>query len=726
VSDTAAPVQRGPVRPWWLERQRRGAEDESPDGDEVPANSSFRNWTLIGNVDSSLRASVDPRGLVTPWPPGWSVDWWIGADDRWHFPSEEPSVRQQLVDGSPVVETRMRVPGGDAVHRAYGARGAASDVDVAVIEVENASSLPFALALAVRPYDVRGAAHVERIEVVDDLLVVDGNVGARLPARPSRVAVTAGDEGDCARLVVAGDALEDGPRSVRCRDGRAQVALLFPLAHRATVRVVLPLVVPKRRTDPPPEPDRVPPAANVARGWAAQTDRGMRVEVPDERLSTAIEAARRQLLLYSPGRLDPVRRPWPRPARDAGALVSALTQWGFTAEASELAEGLGQIQGMGGRVVGLDAGIDATGAVLAGLGELWRATHDLELFGSLAMPMARAGHWIERARFSRRHRKDPLRRGLLPTGRPPAHLGPPGQYYWDDWWSIRGLLDAAEVLEGVGQVAAAVDATRFARSLRSDLERSIELVGQAGHEGGPEEPEGPDRPPAALPPGPDRGTDAGAVGSLVACAPLGLLGPHDPAVTATLELVRREHTHGAAVGAGMLHRGLSPALTALVAMVEVDRGEPEEAWARVSWLLDAATPTWTWPDVVHPRRGGGVAGDGHSLAGTTGFLGLVRRMLVRDVATLDVDGGSRAGLALCSVVPAGWLGQSLEVHDAPTAAGSLSFGVRWHGDRPALLWELVPHVDQGAVTITAPGLDPDWSTSERKGEALLAPAAGER
>jgi hypothetical protein len=42
--------------------------------------------------------------------------------------------------------------------------------------------------------------------------------------------------------------------------------------------------------------------------------------------------------------------------------------------------------------------------------------------------------------------------------------------------------------------------------------------------------------------------------------------------------------------------------------------------------------------------------------------------------------------------------------------------VRWHGPRPALLWEC-----EGAGRIRAPGLDPAWSTDEPRGDALLAP-----
>ena len=47
-----------------------------------------------------------------------------------------------------------------------------------------------------------------------------------------------------------------------------------------------------------------------------------------------------------------------------------------------------------------------------------------------------------------------------------------------------------------------------------------------------------------------------------------------------------------------------------------------------------------------------------------------------------VDDRRDGCLALLPLVPPDWLGQGVEVHDAPTAAGLLSSAVRWHGARP--------------------------------------------
>ena len=86
----------------------------------------------------------------------------------------------------------------------------------------------------------------------------------------------------------------------------------------------------------------------------------------------------------------------------------------------------------------------------------------------------------------------------------------------------------------------------------------------------------------------------------------------------------------------------------------------------------------------------------------------------------EVDGG----IEILREPPAP--GVDLEVHDAPTRHGRLSFALRWHGEHPALLWELTP--DDGTrrrdgIEITAPVLAPGWSTHEPVGETLLRPTA---
>jgi len=90
------------------------------------------------------------------------------------------------------------------------------------------------------------------------------------------------------------------------------------------------------------------------------------------------------------------------------------------------------------------------------------------------------------------------------------------------------------------------------------------------------------------------------------------------------------------------------------------------------------------------------------------------------VIDLIVDGSGPDGpVALLPEVPDLWLGQSIDVRGLVTLAGTISFSVRWHGERPAVLWERTSGPFDQATEISFPGLDPGWSSGELSGEALL-------
>jgi hypothetical protein len=203
---------------------------------------------ITGVLGRSWRADVTRWGAVVPWDGTPTLDWHVAADDRWHSPGTDETVRQRRLAGTPVFETRMRVPGGDAVHRTWSVADAGGWT---IVEVANDSSLPFACAFT-----------------RDDVAT----------SRPP------------ADVPIAGIELPE-----------ASIAL--PVGHRATVTVGL-----RHGQDVATRlPGSVAPADAVARGWRARADRASRLELPVVQLVELAVAARCDLLLGGlPGREDPV------------------------------------------------------------------------------------------------------------------------------------------------------------------------------------------------------------------------------------------------------------------------------------------------------------------------------------------------------------------------------------------------------------------------------------
>jgi hypothetical protein len=117
------------------------------------------------------------------------------------------------------------------------------------------------------------------------------------------------------------------------------------------------------------------------------------------------------------------------------------------------------------------------------------------------------------------------------------------------------------------------------------------------------------------------------------------------------------------------------------------------------WGFDEeAVRMWTRLGIRDRRRAKRDRGDG--------LLGATRAALLHE---------SRSGLDLVPGFRPAWLGQPVAVHDAPVPRGRCSFAIRWHGARPALLWDVA-----AGYTVRVPALDPAWSSADASGETLLA------
>jgi hypothetical protein len=76
-------------------------------------------------------------------------------------------------------------------------------------------------------------------------------------------------------------------------------------------------------------------------------------------------------------------------------------------------------------------------------------------------------------------------------------------------------------------------------------------------------------------------------------------------------------------------------------------------------------------------------------------------------------------IELLAGLPASWFGQSVDAHDVPVGRDRIGFALRWHGARPALLWECC-----APRRLVCTRLDASWATDQARGEALLQAPVG--
>lgn len=368
------------VQPWWVERYRE--QNQSPETELPQSNNVARSWTLTGNLESALRVAVDPRGLISVKPGFWSLDWWLRVDEAWIFPAQHGSVRQRVVGGAPVVETVIRVAGGDVIHRVYGARLKA---DYIVVEVENQALRPVALGLAVRPYDLLGGGRVEQIELNDQVLSVDGRVAFVCGRTPGRLIVGAGgiDPAGLVDDVIAGDL------SVKCEMGMASAAIIVPLVHETTFRGAIPLEDASNHE----VISRLPSGQQVAAGWGNHAVNACRFVLPPGRINDLFDASRQSILLASTGEdVDPAPGGPPHRGGDEAAVLMALAESGYRVTVREILISRAKRQDRLGAVT--HGNLDVTAATITAADRALEIAPDPALAQALSEFVADGARWM--------------------------------------------------------------------------------------------------------------------------------------------------------------------------------------------------------------------------------------------------------------------------------------------------------------------------------------------
>ena len=660
------------VWPYWIERQF-----DPRDPSFVPRafsithiNLTHRNWTAIGHPDCDELPIVDPRGLLTPFLDGWSLDGWLlTGDGRCLLPSRAADCRQrQDMDRGACIVTGTQMQGLALESSAW--VELESGLPVCKLRLRARSDTAAWLVLALRPYNPEGISFIHQVNLSSDRTawLVDDTQRVTFSAAAARHHVSDYRHGD---VYIHLEDLDDQTAG-RCDVGMVTAAALFPVKANEATEITATIALAATAS-----------ATLVADAWNTARRNRCNLVCPEPRYQFLYDAAITSLILHSPDDVYPgpftYKRFW---FRDAAFIIHALLCTGLTERAERALARFPERQTALGYFRSQEGEWDANGEVL------WIMQRFFALTGrppspQWRKPLQRGARWIMRKRLS--DDLDAPHAGLLPAGFSAEHLGPNDYYFWDDFWGIAGLRAASAMLaeqdaEASREFAQAADA--FAAAVDRSLGGCAQRLGRP-----------------AMPASPYRRLDAGAIGSLAVGYPVQLCAPDDPRLLDCVEFLLSRCFVNGAFYQDMIHSGLNAYLTLHVAQVLLRAGDP-----RHLELMDAvaalASPTGQWPEAIHPATGGGCMGDGHHVWAAAEWVLMIRNCFVREE-------GER--LVLCAGIPARWLEQDTPIRfgPAPTAFGALSLSITPQaGTAPRIEWQGDWHRSAPPIEIRLPGFEP--------------------
>lgn len=699
-------------------------------------------WALVGGDGDERKGLLSEDGALEIDAEAFTVEPFLWTEGR-TFTWADVEGRVALHDGClPIPSVEWTAGALRLTTTAFAAGEPQRSALVARYVVENSGGAPreARLILAIRPFQVTPAWQSLNLTKSGVTPIVHlARAGARIRVNGERdvIAVTRPDGFGAAR-VEEGEGGEQGkqgsqrregaqgeeglnaffeeriPERVRIDDplGFAEGALVFDLHLRPGESETIVIAVPLFDATPalPSGLARVEAAAwsaarlaEVAAHWHRRLERVPIVLPPSAApLAATLRASIAWILVNREGpRIQPgprcYRRSW---IRDGTLTGTALTEMGFAEEARAFLRWYAPYQGEDGRVPcavdrrGIDRAVehDSHGQLAWGVVEVFRLTGDRTFLRELWPHVLRAVDAIAALRAERTG--DALRGeacfGLLPESiSHEGYASRPVHAYWDDFFAVRGLADAAEAAAVLGDTETAARIGALRDAMRHDLHASIART-MARH--------GIDFLPGSVELG-----DFDPTSSAIAFDPCG-----EGARLPRAALERTFERYWAEFDAR--RRGEKPAdaytpyeIRNVTALLRI--GWRDRALALLEWLVADQRPrAWCqWPEVAwRDTRAPRFLGDLPHGWVASSFLRTLRRMLAYE---REEDGA----LVIAAGVPEAWVREApgVAVRGLATYFGSLTYTMAG-ADAGRVRVTIAPGLGRppGGIVITSPGPRP--------------------
>ncbi len=560
-------------------------------------NITHRNWTAVGSMECSTEPIVDPRGLVTPFKDGWSIDVWVITDDDIFFPSYSDEVTQELIESLPVVRTQFNCKDFILTLKTF-AQGSKL-IHKAAVENNTAGAKKFRIVFAVRPFNPEGISLINFIDYLpgERVFLINKKSKIAFNAAPSLVYCSSFKDGDSAEIFTSRRNGRTGT-SVNCKDGMASSVAVFDNELKAgesfTVECMCNLSGYYSAQLNTVNEDE------VIRYWENLLSKGTAISTPDDKINSAVKSALTTLLLLvdeneiTPGPFT-YHQFW---FRDASFMIWALDRFGYTEFTQNIINSFEHYLSNSGYFRSQKGEWDSNGQVLWTVFQHSKYSYSRHSLESIFDLLFKAVKWIDATRLKSPEFKDTEFYGLLPAGMSAEHLGLADYYFWDNAWSIAGIQAFIEICNLLSQKEEKEFAEKLLGDYMNDFQSAVNNVqAKFGIR--------------SIPASPARGIDCGMIGSISVCYPLQIFNFDEPGIAATLKTIEEKYFYDGMFFQHYIHSGMNAYLTLQTAHAFLYTGDGRKFFEILSGTLSHLSPTLNFPEAINPLTGGGCMGDGH-------------------------------------------------------------------------------------------------------------------
>ncbi len=575
--------------PYWVERQYNPADPSFiPRASSLLSmNLTHRTWMGLRSPVGRTYSMVDPAGSLSPIAGGYSIELGIKDGVKLMLGTRgDLKVRQRPFQDLPAARTEYETKKGQTA--VWTATGCAEEPDWVYSRIDYDADSAIEIVLGVRPFNPEGAALIRDLSLQ---IQPEGSV-LWINKKPEVFFRKTPDEVRFSNLETGDAYFQSEPHGVvHCPHGIATGALIYRVHGKGSIHfyarsnqngrgdIPLSFLAEEREIN------------RSLSAWEQKIDRGAHFVCGRNSWNRAAKVFAGYVLSLQTGPdITPgvftYNQFW---FRDAAYMVSALTAWGFTEQARMVLSTYPGRQSRDGFFKSHEGEWDSNGQAIWTLAHFIEHTGDIELL-KLSYPSVRKGaEWIMKKR----------RAGpggvILPAGFSAEHLGPADHYYWDNIWSIAGLLHASHLAGLMGERA---DERRF---LEASEEYRRDLLDVSAK----------DRQQYRLiTAAPNRPMDSGMIGNICAIYPLDLVVFPEDEMRRTVRQIHRDFFSRDLFFHPIIHSGYNIYLSLQMAQSHLRLGDARRARRIFKRVLKSKSELWTYPEAIHPNTGGGVMGDG--------------------------------------------------------------------------------------------------------------------